>query len=552
MTPPSAMTLPVLNASTTVESLPVLNATIDMSTPVFNDSNILQRSRYTNCYATLISSTDLLPAFEAFIYSLQLQVDSITPIMVVALENIGILSAKSVLSKYPWLQWELYVLSRPSHSFAAEKTLPVSILKLSIWRLERCGSILYMDPGVLVLKNLDAAFRIPFDRFLGSLDWGKEYPLTLGFHGSVFLTKPSFSTYLSLAKSVDMMAPGSFKQSLSEVFKFYFGYNNVSCCLPSEYNIQKTVIRHWPDMWNFTAIRVLTFVGEKPWASWSAPLARDNAPASLKLQFMSKDSWDSDLYTSLHSLWKEYYMNSRNQEFNSLIMYVGYHDTSLTQLLPNTLKELPRVVHVCLGSKCRRKGDLHARRYIKKLSDPLFQSQVGEFGTVLAALRHAESPLDKFIGVASWKYHIKSNTREAGCSLIDWTKVDFRSDTVYFWCGVYSQNFYDFQEQIHPGITKLLSEVSPVGIPVIQPGYHVYTGSFIASKEVVRRYSHSVRTLIQNMYTRYPRINSTEDFCPINAKKYRCIGYVLERFLNLWIANSGIETIFAVDGFSTA
>ena len=245
-------------------------------------------------------------------------------------------------------------------------------------------------------------------------------------------------------------------------------------------------------------------------------------------------------------------MKSRAQELKSLIMYVGYHDGSATQLLPNTFDELPRVVRVCLGSKCYREEDLQARRSVKMLSDPLFQSQVGEFGMVLTALRHSESPSDKFIGIASWKYHVKSNTHEGGCSLIDWTKVDFRNNTIYFWCGSHNRNFYARQERYHPGLSKVIAEVSPIGVPAIRPGFHIYTGSFIASTEIVRNYAASARTLIRNMYARYPRLNSTEDFCPfLKADRHRCIGYVLERYLNMWIANAGVEAVFAVDAISS-
>ena len=237
-----------------------------MKPPTFNDSNVLQPSNHSSCYATFLSSMDLLPAFEAFVYSLQLQGDTVTPLVVVvayrdkAMETIGIRYAKSVLSKYPQLMWELYVLSESSHSSAVVKTLPARLLTLSLWRLEQCGKVLYMDPGSLILRDIAAVFQIPFDRFLGSLDRDKVSPIAIGYqyHGDVFLLKPSLHIYGSLIESINTINSDDFKDPLPKIFEAYFAHDGGACCLPLEYNIPKTLVRYWPQFWNFSDTRILT------------------------------------------------------------------------------------------------------------------------------------------------------------------------------------------------------------------------------------------------------------------------------------------------------
>jgi hypothetical protein len=154
-------------------------------------------------------------------------------------------------------------------------------------------------------------------------------------NGGVFLFKPSLELHGDMLLSMnDNIEKYLYREAEQGFFNFYFNSTLArfqykgACCLNSNYNVQKTVYKHIPSLFNLSNIKILHYVGEKPWTSWSSSEYRQSLKLSKKKlrSFMRIDSWDSHEYKTLHDLWKYYYYLSRFEVLSSIDVVVNIHE----------------------------------------------------------------------------------------------------------------------------------------------------------------------------------------------------------------------------------
>ena len=503
-------------------------------------------------YATLFTSASFLPALQVFLHSFTAQKRDSHPLVICfPLHNWELTALVGrELDKYPGLAVSVMGLSTIASPNPMHKRWRLNWMKLHLWNMTEFARIFYVDLDVLVLRPLDAVFAMPMTShfFLGSSDVGRwTQPDSDKMNGGVFLLKPDKAVYARML--VEMRRNVSaYKSEEAEqgFFNFFFAGQ---CCLPVAYNSQKMLQRYWPSLWNLSEIRVLHFVGEKPWQHWSSSQYRDHWMAkSLVAERMRDDSWDADHFLELHNMWKQVYFQARRGEFTRLEMFAGYHSESCWKLLDSgpAAGTTARTTSVRLaGPMFRPHVDVDGPAVVPELRDSKFQKLVGaEFATMLAATVATQSNAS-FLGFASWNAAIKA-TWVQGAS-IDWTKVDFAEDLVYFWYGEYSpQDYWALQEKSHPGIGTALERVVGHSLPKLPPGFYPCGQYFLASRRIVHAYVDSAKQFVSN-FTRHFAHSTICPFALASAADDGCLGHLLESHLNIWIALQGVGLRYVVE-----
>ena len=96
-------------------------------------------------------------------------------------------------------------------------------------------------------------------------------------NGGVFLFDPSEATFAELLEFATHTSKYRSREAEQGLLNAFFGPSG--CCLSHAWNTQKTLSIHYPELFDLTAIRLLHFVGEKPWSSWASPATRALLPA---------------------------------------------------------------------------------------------------------------------------------------------------------------------------------------------------------------------------------------------------------------------------------
>ena len=502
-------------------------------------------------YVSFLPSRKYLPALEVFLYTLA---NTYTRYPVVLCVPAGIASendieekALKILKKYPRLSYALYRvqnLESPCTSEVREhKRQTVNWTKLGIWKLTNFEVLFYIDLDVVVLQNVEQAFDI-FDKrsveFLGTENWGRHTPVTEHkLNRGVFLFRPSttmFNDLVAMSRATRVFGCREAEQGLLN-FRFF---SQDFCCLPFEFNAQKALSQVYPVMWNISSIKILHFVGEKPWTSWSNSQFRRIYVNSEELKRL--DQWDADEFTDIHRMWKRLYLESRSSEFQNLTVYQMYHDKKCwTGLLRGSLFR-----HVCLRGPMHSKRDLDAVRVVPALAQESYQLALGEFGGMLA-METVKNTLSEFVGILSWKYFIKETWRE-GAS-IDFTKIDFDRRKMYFWYGIYSKvSFYDTVDFHHKGLVDVFNRTLGIVLPPLGPRFYAYGNYFIMHKSQFLNYVESARAVYRKYHKLCVETSSNNCYFYLGLEpKDRKFGYLLERYINIWVANNGLQSIYAVD-----
>jgi hypothetical protein len=194
--------------------------------------------------------------------------------------------------------------------------------------------------------------------------------------------------------------------------------------------------------------------------------------------------------------------------------------------------------------------DIDAVSIVPQLQSSDFQVAVGEFGAMLAVRALGVDNIPPFVGFTSWRESVKANWKE-GAS-IDWTKVDFKENTIYYWYSIYegkNRSYYQVMDAEHSGMSVVMKDLVDFPLPTMTDQNYVYAHYFITTKEVFLEYMEDALKFVDRFFTKFP-INSK---CPFGLPEdtsfpnKRCIGYILERYFNVWVAYKKLRLVYAVD-----
>ena len=303
------------------------------------------------------------------------------------------------------------------------------------------------------------------------------------------------------------------------------------------------------------------------------------------------DTLDADQYTQLHDLWKSHYMAARKSELDQLTIYQLYTSEACWGGLNNMHVYKP----VRLAGPLREHTDVDAKVLNSGLKHKAYQRLFGSFGEMLAV--NAMPILPPFVGFSNCHEHAAADSA-AGVT-IDWTKVDFDSNTIYYWYSVYTNlTFYDALESRYPGIVSVLRSIVPHTLPPtpLLSGYYIYNNYFITHRDVFVNYMIDAKLVMNKLLIIYPDINT---LCPYTLPSSTspattgaadvagvgvrvgsadvagvgvrvgsadvageraadvadggplifggCLGQLMEVYMNIWAIYKGIRLVYAVD-----
>jgi alpha-N-acetylglucosamine transferase len=131
--------------------------------------------------------------------------------------------------------------------------------KLRLWQLTDYASVVFLDADTLMLANCDKLFGYP--EFCAAPN---VYESLADFHrlnSGVFTARPSESTFAAMLAALDV--PGAFWPRTDQTFlQHYFPDWHG---LPVFCNMLQYVWFNMPELWDWSAIKVLHFQYEKPW-----------------------------------------------------------------------------------------------------------------------------------------------------------------------------------------------------------------------------------------------------------------------------------------------
>eukprot|EP01040_Poterioochromonas_malhamensis_P005545 gene5545-5961_t len=494
-------------------------------------------------YVTFMASKSYLAALEVFLYSFVSVKPNYPLIITIPLipDHLELVSVVNQLaSKYKdELSYEIYLLPLvPSPERGGERDRwKINWTKLQIWTMVAFDKLFYFDVDVIFLQNVDDAFnKFPFQQFLGTYDWGRWSPMgTKKMNGGVFLAQPSMQTFQELY--IRRYYVDSFRSVEAEQGLFNHVYLEKNCCLPIFYNVQKTVQSHIPQLWHRDSVFVLHFTGEKPWLSWSTPKFRDTfVPEKEKQEMRSLDHFDANDYEELHTLWKDYYIKGRRGELSQLTIFQSYEKDWDQVISPPSLSSVYRFVRLNGTSlSSNRTDDLNAVELYRKLMDPPFHHAVGEFGSLLAINQLNYDTLTNFIGFSPSRQKEYSEGKE-GAS-IDWTKVNFQNQTIYFWHAIPTKlNYSEFIDRRFPGVRAILSENTQFSKSLIHSNYHYHIKipSFITTKDIFVDFMKDASTLMEKLEKGCKRCMKT-------------LETIMEVYFNVWIRRRKFDLVYTVD-----
>lgn len=578
---------------------------------IHSESSSSSSSASKFMYATFMGSVYYKPALEVFIstfaktkprYSLAICIpekneDELNAIIAT---TISVLSKYNDTLPYHIMIWP--IITPPKNSKERERW-SINWTKLQLWSMIQYEKIFYVDLDVIFFKNVDNIFtdfmNDTSSSFLGTYDWGKYSKIgTEKMNGGVFLLQPSMSTFSKLLHAKEMIKTYRSIEAEQGLLNKYF--IQTGCCLSYYYNVQKTAILHLPSLWNASSIMILHYTGEKPWTSWSTTNFRSNYINNKQKTALKKmDNWDADEYTNLHDLWKHEYFVAREQDFNKLTLFQGFHSKNCWKYLntassyykhvrldgplrpPNhssTLSAAPSSPSSLLSNDVDniRKGklsfsavgandvdidsDLLLRsEYTSIEIDSMNKNILNDNIRVVLAMRNKknQTKLTEFVGFSSWNEQFYANSSH-GAS-IDWTKIDFQQNTVYYWYGIYSENnYYATMASSFPGIINVLKSCISFQLPKMTSRFYSYNYNIILSKELYLIYSKSLYHFALTFWKKYNQDSSNDTLtCPFDFTKYSnnnpddnkssCFDIIAEFYLNVWVCAQGYKQIYAVD-----
>ncbi|WP_105385826.1 alpha-2,3-sialyltransferase [Neorhizobium alkalisoli] len=129
--------------------------------------------------------------------------------------------------------------------------------KLRVFDLLEYDRITFIDADCIILKNIDDLFQ--YEEMLAAPDWGIE--ITSDFNSGLFSFTPSADLQNRVFRSLlsHESSDGGDQGFLNSVF------GQEMKRLPPEYNMLKRLVVHHPNLVNMADVKVIHFVGDKPW-----------------------------------------------------------------------------------------------------------------------------------------------------------------------------------------------------------------------------------------------------------------------------------------------
>ena len=265
-------------------------------------------------FATFFGSDSFLPAVQVLLHTLAATAPAF-PLVLCVLDGVSDASLAAALRHAAGLRVHVQrwaAVPAPAGSQHAARW-SLNWTKLRLWQLTQFTRVFYMDADVLVLRSLDDVFETRLEGFLGTPDWGKwTRPGSSKMNGGVFLFDPSEATFAELLEFATHTSKYRSREAEQGLLNAFFGPSG--CCLSHAWNTQKTLSIHYPELFDLTAIRLLHFVGEKPWSSWASPATRALLPAEEQRRRALSDEWDTADFSDLHALWRATYLRLRGLE----------------------------------------------------------------------------------------------------------------------------------------------------------------------------------------------------------------------------------------------
>ena len=150
-------------------------------------------------------------------------------------------------------------------------------------------------------------------------------------------------------------------------------------------------------------------------------------------------------------------MFAKKEDLRSLTIYQMYHDPKCWSYL----NRLQFYRGLCLYGPIRSDRDVNAVFLFKELRDPSYQLALGEFGGMISIHSMNKAQLPNFIGFTSWRELVKHDWKEG--ATIDWTKVDFKQNTIYFWYSlpnVMGKTYIETIDVHHKGMMNIIVGLS--------------------------------------------------------------------------------------------
>lgn len=297
--------------------------------------------------ATFVASKDFIPALEVYLYSYSQsgnnhQLLFAVPVMSCLDEYIAessvlaislvrqqeeelVKTIQSLMTKYPHIAYKIYawpILQSPKWTNPRWR---INYTKLRLWEMIEYERILYVDLDVIFLDSIASVFNSSLSHgFLGTYDYGKHSNISSKkMNGGVFLLQPSQDIYRSLIRSMNDESGQYIVFEAEQGLINYFFNHSSHCCLSYTYNTQKTVSKYLSQLWDVSNIKIIHYVGEKPWRYWSPTHQRDKYLSKKRImQLKRTDTWDAHEFEWLHQLWKMLYLSSRRHELDIMRLYL--------------------------------------------------------------------------------------------------------------------------------------------------------------------------------------------------------------------------------------
>jgi lipopolysaccharide biosynthesis glycosyltransferase len=130
--------------------------------------------------------------------------------------------------------------------------------KLQVFRLDFLDRLVYVDSDAVVKQNIDELFE--GDDFAAVPDSGLDLPNPDVFNSGVFAFSPSYSTFEAMMRRL-AHTPSYDGGDQGFLNVFFDSWRT----LPLEYNTTKRIYSHHPGLYNDEDVKVLHYVGKKPW-----------------------------------------------------------------------------------------------------------------------------------------------------------------------------------------------------------------------------------------------------------------------------------------------
>jgi hypothetical protein len=146
----------------------------------------------------------------------------------------------------------------PNRTRRLQARFVATYTKLNVFRLDFLDRLVYLDGDTVVLQNVDDLFT--GDDFAAAPDAGLDRANGKIFNSGVFAVTPSHELFHSMLDRLGNTASydGGDQGFLNNVFPHWRR-------LPQEYNTTKRMFAHHPALFNAEEIKVLHYVGVKPW-----------------------------------------------------------------------------------------------------------------------------------------------------------------------------------------------------------------------------------------------------------------------------------------------